>query len=73
MMVFDPIHFSPANKDAAVLLQVGKADKLSPTEKVEAIFEELNIKSKDLIYYEFAHEPTDKYVEEAVVWFLKNN
>jgi predicted esterase len=72
IMVFDPIHFSPANKDATVLLQVGKTDGFSPTKKVEMIYEGLNVKSKDLIYYEFGHEPTDKYVKEAVAWFINN-
>jgi len=70
--VFAPIHAKPLNKEASVLLQVGKTDDFSPEEHVQKVFKNLKVKSKELKHYEFGHGPDESFLDDAVGWFKEN-
>lgn len=69
--VFDPIFAIPSNREATLLVQVGKTDGFSPLEKVNKVFGQMHVAQKNLLFYEFGHSPKPVYVPDAVDWFRK--
>ena len=68
--LFSPVQFIPAIKNIPVLMLMAKADNFYTQTDAEFMFQQLQVKSKNLLFYEGGHDLPDSTAEASIPWLL---
>ena len=69
--LFSPVQFIPAIKNIPVLMLMAKADNFYTQADADFMFQQLHVKSKNLVFYEGGHDLPDSTIEASIPWLLQ--